>query len=161
MNIERELAKAKFENKVLKYVALRKKTIKEVYLKFKNEENAEIFLDEAILNAKSLGYLDDQKYTRLFIEDYLNLKTNSIFEIKSKLLQKGVSKIIVENMVKEYEEQLNTYEYESILKIFNKRRRDDIKKVVDYLYRKGYKSVNIKNAKADYEYNKSKEEEDE
>lgn len=152
INYEEELQFDKFMAKVFKYVVVRKKTMHEVYEKFKNEENAEKFLDRAIMDAKSLGYLDDKKYAKLFVEDCINLKRLSIFEIKLKLKQKRISQKYIDEAIYEYSEELDQMEIKNVMNILRQKSNKEQIKVVRYIYQKGYRSSNVKIAIDEYNY---------
>ena len=84
----------KLKTKMLKYIFYKKRTEAEILEKFKNEDND--ILDETIENLKELGYINDEIYVEKFIHEVVALKNLSIFEIKYKLLNKGVPEGIVD-----------------------------------------------------------------
>ena len=112
-----------FSGKIVKNVALRRKTEKEVYLKYKKEENAPIFLERAIEHLKELDYINDKKYAELFVMDAINLKRNSIFEIRMKLKNKGISNENINLAFEKYMEELNDMEVRNIIRNFRKKIR--------------------------------------
>lgn len=162
MNLKEELEYGAFLEKILKNVIVRKKTEKEVYYKYKNEENAYKFLERAIEHIKDMGYINDKKYAELFVQDYINLKRNSIYEIRMKLKQKGIKEEYIIKAFELYEEELRKYEIDNLIKILKTKKYgvdfESDRKIMNYIYRKGYKTSNISIAKDEYNYMKEDEE---
>lgn len=162
MNLKEELEYGAFLEKILKNVIVRKKTEKEVYYKYKNEENADKFLERAIEHIKDMGYINDKKYAELFVQDYINLKRNSIYEIRMKLKQKGIKEEYIIKAFELYEEELRKYEIDNLIKILKTKKYgvdfESDRKIMNYIYRKGYKTSNISIAKDEYNYMKEDEE---
>ena len=114
-NLE-ELAKQdKLKGKIMKYIIYKKRTEKEVWEKFKDEDQG--ILETTIENLKELGYINDKDYVDRFIREAIALKSLSIFELKYKLYSKGISDTIVNEYVAENEEMLAEYELLSAKKI--------------------------------------------
>ena len=162
MNLKEELEYVAFLEKILKNVIVRKKTEKEVYYKYKNEENADKFLERAIEHIKDMGYINDKKYAELFVQDYINLKRNSIYEIRMKLKEKGIKEEYIIKAFELYEEELRKYEIDNLIKILKSKKYggdfESDRKIMNYIYRKGYKTSNISIAKDEYNYMKEDEE---
>ena len=167
MNLKEELEYGAFLEKILKNVIVRKKTEKEgervfEFLDAKNEENADKFLERAIEHIKDMGYINDKKYAELFVQDYINLKRNSIYEIRMKLKQKGIKEEYIIKAFELYEEELRKYEIDNLIKILKTKKYgvdfESDRKIMNYIYRKGYKTSNISIAKDEYNYMKEDEE---
>ncbi len=129
-----ELAK----EKAIKYIVLAKKTSQEVRNKLQKLGFDEKIIDEVISYLEDLNYLNDNEYVDAYIKQCMRLKNYSIYEIKQKLLQKGVKKDIIEN---ELEKLAKTnYESEIVNKLLNTKLKnmEPIKKK-QYLYRRGFK----------------------
>lgn len=153
MNLEEELRYDNFKSRIVRNLLLRLKTEKEVRDKYSRYDDSDLYLERAIEEIKEYGYIDDEKYARLYIQDAIILeKRNSIFELKQKLIQKGVSSNYIYQAISENEEDLNELEQKVIKKkLYNKRKKEE-DKVISYLYRKGFNTRNIQNAVADYKY---------
>ncbi len=125
------------KTKVLKYIMFKKRTEKEVRQKFLNEDKK--LLEETIGNLKELGYINDREYIERFVAEVINLKNLSLYEIKYKLLSKGISKDIIDEYFYNNEETLREYETKSAKNIIEKKmknmEREDIK---NYLLRKNF-----------------------
>lgn len=153
MNLEEELRYDNFKSRIVRNLLLRLKTEKEVRDKYSRYDDSDLYLERAIEEIKEYGYIDDEKYARLYIQDAIILeKRNSIFELKQKLIQKGVSSNYIYNAISENEEELNELEQKVIKKILYNKRKKEEDKVISYLYRKGFNTRNIQNAVADYKY---------
>lgn len=153
MNLDEELRYDNFKSRIVRNLLLRLKTEKEVRDKYSRYDDSDLYLERAIEEIKEYGYIDDEKYAKLYIQDAIILeKRNSIFELKQKLIQKGVSSNYIYNAISENEEKLNELEQKVIKKILYNKRKQEEDKVISYLYRKGFNTRNIQNAVADYKY---------
>lgn len=133
----------KLKTKILKYVMFKKRTEREVRQKFENEDSS--LLEEAIEILKDLGYISDEDYIERFINESLSLKNLSIFELKYKMISKGIDKDLVETYVNNNIDTLEEYELKSAKNIVLKKSRtmefEDIKK---YLISKRYSEKTLK-----------------
>lgn len=133
----------KLRSKMLRYILYKKRTEMEVRQKFAQEdENA---VEDAIEYFKELSYIDDWNYIERSMQEFMNLKSLSIKEIRYKLCQKGVSKNLVDEYISKNEDELLEYEINSAKKIWNKKiQNSDENSVKEFLYRKGYKQETMK-----------------
>ena len=133
----------KLKTKVLKYIMFKKRTEKEVREKFANEE--EESLEEVIEILKDLGYINDVDYIDRFINEAINIKNLSLYELRYKLYSKGISKDLIEDYFSSNYETLVDYEKKSAKNIINKKKRTmEIEDIKNYLKRKGYKEESIR-----------------
>ena len=133
----------KLKTKVLKYIMFKKRTEKEVREKFANEE--EESLEEVIEILKDLGYINDVDYIDRFINEAINIKNLSLYELRYKLYSKGVNKELIESYFNNNYERLLEYEKKSALNIINKKKKSmEIEDIKYYLKRKGYKEESIR-----------------
>ena len=88
MDLEHLAKVDKLKTKMLKYIFYKKRTEREVREKFKNEDSD--LVEETIENLIELGYINDEKYVEKYFHEVVALKNLSIFEIKYKLLAKGI-----------------------------------------------------------------------
>lgn len=132
----------KLRAKMLKYILYKKRTEMEVRQKFcEEDENA---VEDAIEYFKELKYIDDWSYIERSVQEFMNLKSLSLKEIRYKLCQKGVSKNLVEEYFSKQENELLEYEIDSAKKIWNKKiQNSDENSVKEFLYKKGYKQETI------------------
>lgn len=144
--------------KVLRYSQYTPRTEYEVENRFKEEfeENPKIkeYIFEYLLENK---IIDDKSYALNYIHDALLFKRNSIFELKMKLREKKIDDEYINIALEKYEDKINEYEQKVIIGYLKQRKNIDILKTKAYLFRKGFKSENIKNAILDYEYLNNKD----
>lgn len=132
----------KLRSKMLKYILYKKRTEQEVRQKFcEEDENA---VDDAIEYFKELKYIDDENYMERSVQEFINLKSLSLKEIRYKLYQKGVSKRLVDEYMAKHEDELLEYEIDSARKIWNKKiQNSDENSVKEFLHKKGYSQETI------------------
>ncbi len=132
----------KLRTQMLKYILYKKRTEMEIRQKFCEED--ENLVEDAIEYLKELKYIDDSNYIERSVQEFIQLKTLSIKEMKYKLCQKGINKRLVDDYIIKYGEQLLEYEFNSAKKIWNKRiQNSDENAVREFLYKKGYKQETI------------------
>lgn len=125
------------KTQVMKYILYKKRTESEVRTKFCNsiEEN---MLEDIIEYVKTAGYINDKEYIKKLVNEYMNLKTMSVREIKSKLHAKGLYVEDIEDYLYENKEKLEEFEITSAEKLIKKKKGMDIQKLKTYLINKGY-----------------------
>jgi SOS response regulatory protein OraA/RecX len=129
------------KTRILKYVLYKKRCEKEVRDKFQDvyDEN---LLDAVVENLKELKYIDDISYIERSINEFFVLKTLSQYEIRYKLLSKGVSSKDIDKYFQDHQEELYDYEVKCAKKIYDKKKKSGLEdiEIKNYLYKKGYKS---------------------
>lgn len=125
------------KTQVMKYILYKKRTESEVRKKFCHtiEEN---MLEDIIEYVKAAGYINDKEYIKKLVNEYMNLKSMSVREIKSKLYEKGVYVEDIEDYLAENRESLEEYELNSAEKLIKKKKGMETKKLKIYLLNKGY-----------------------
>ena len=126
------------KTKVFKYITYKKRTEQEVRNKFKGQIEEEM-LEEIIDYLKEVNYLNDYDFIERQVNEYMNLKTLSIKEIKYKLMTKGLDRKLIEEYIDKNYDSLNEYEKKCIEKIKQKKKELTEEEIKQYLYRKGYK----------------------
>lgn len=126
------------KTKVFKYITYKKRTEQEVRNKFKGQIEEEM-LEEIIDYLKEANYLNDYDFIERQVNEYMNLKTLSIKEIKYKLSTKGLDRKLIEEYIDKNYDSLNEYEKKCIEKIKQKKKELTEEEIKQYLYRKGYK----------------------
>ena len=143
----------KMKSKVLKYVIYKKRTEQEIRKKFEKEFDENIFND-IIDELKENKYIDDFNYIERAVNEFANLKSLSIKEIKYKLYSKGIKSNLIDDYISANIDELKEYEVKSAYKIINKKlnsmETEDIKL---YLLRKGYCEDNIRQALDEISWN--------
>ena len=134
----------KIKSRVLKYVLYKKRSEQEIRTKFSKEIPSEM-LDSIINDLKKYDYIDDTNYIKRSINEFMALKTLSKYEIKNKLIAKGIKADLIDDYFSKNEEELNEFELNSCIKLIKKNiNSKDEKILIDYLYRKGYSQDTIK-----------------
>lgn len=124
------------KEKAVRYLVTAKKTEYEVRLKLKKSNFSDDTIDEVINYLIKIDYINDEEYVDAYIRQCMHLLNYSVFEIKQKLLQKGIKKYIIEEKVEKLKE--TNYENELIKKLLNgKLRNMDEIKAKKYLFRRG------------------------
>ena len=138
------------KTKILKYVLYKKRSENEIIKKFENEFDSDL-VQAVVSELKEKGYVDDVNYIKRSVNEFMALRNLSLFEIKYKLMSKGIKTSDIEDYFFKNYEVLMEYEKSSAKKIaqkkFSKMEEIDIKK---YLMKKGYKSDSIKAALNEY-----------
>lgn len=130
------------KEKAIKYIGISKKTSFEVSKKLKTIGAEQEVIDKVIEYLEELEYIDDVEYVELYIKQNVKLLKYSVYELKQKLLQKGIKASIIES---KFESNL-PLDYETIVinKIISSKLRDyDENKRKEYLYRRGFKLDNL------------------
>ncbi len=136
----------KMKSKVLKYVLYKKRTEQEVRQKFAKELEENI-LNDIIEELKENSYIDDYNYIERAVNEFTNLKSLSIKEIKYKLYSKGINGNLIDEYFNKNIYDLEEYEIKSATKILNKKKdlvEDD--EIRLFLLKKGYREESIKQA---------------
>ena len=134
----------KLKTKVLKYVLYKKRTEQEIKQKFSSEID-ENLLEDIIQDLKENGYISDTNYIQRAVNEFMAIKTLSIKEIYMKLYAKGISSNTIEEYFNENQEILEQYEISCAKKIILKKSSQmEEEEIKNFLYKKGYKSENIK-----------------
>jgi len=100
----------KFYNRALRFLSFRprsEKEIKDYFSKIKNQKSKIKIKDETINSIikklKEKKFLNDEEFTRLWIESRLRYKPRSISLIKRELLFKGVDKDVIDAQISNFQ----------------------------------------------------------
>ena len=136
----------KVKSKVLKYVLYKKRTEQEVRQKFAKELEENI-LNDIIEELKENSYIDDYNYIERAVNEFVNLKSLSIKEVKYKLYSKGIKSSLIDEYISNNIDELQEYEEKSAYKLLVKKsismEEDELRL---YLLKKGYKEESIREA---------------
>lgn len=129
------------KTKVFKYIMFKKRTENEIRNKFRSQIEEDM-LEDIIQYLKEAGYINDYNFIERQVSEYMNIKNMSIQEIKYKLMTKGIDRKLIEKYIDEHREELEEYERKSAETIkIKKANQMDEKEIEQYLYKKGYKTV--------------------
>ena len=138
----------KLKTKVLKYVIYKKRTENEVRQKFSNVID-EKTLDKIISELTESGYINDDDYIKRAINEFMALRNLSLWEIKYKLITKGIKNNRIDEYFEKNEDELNEYEKRAAKGIAKKKKELDKIEIKKYLVKKGYKEESIREALED------------
>lgn len=127
------------KQKAVRYLVIAKKTEHEVAEKLKKSGYTDEIIDKVISYLKELNYINDVEYVDAYTRQCMRLLNYSIFEIKQKLLQKGIKRYIIESRL----DNLSKTDYETnlVTKLLNGKCKDmEQMKKNQYLYRRGLSS---------------------
>lgn len=130
----------KARGRAIKYIMYKMRTGKEVYDKLLELEFNEDVINQVIFDLEQLEYINDDEYTKKFIESNKKSKKISKSMIKLKLKNKGIDNEIVEK----YLEELNFNDFEAIEKLLVKKKFnnelpfEEKNKIIAYCVRKGF-----------------------
>lgn len=126
------------KERAVRYTALSRKTDYEVRRKLKQLSVDDDVIDKVSDYLKQLGYIDDISYVEAFLRQSFKMEKLSSFEIRQKLLAKGIDKELINTKLCNYD--VAEYEKRVISKLLNgKLASYDEDKIKSYLYRKGFK----------------------
>lgn len=125
------------KEKAIKYIGISKKTEYEVRNKLIRLGAEEDVIEEVISYIKELGYIDDVAYSKAFIRTCEKEGKKSLYEIKLKLLQKGIKEYIIDEEL--YMLGETDYEEKVIEKLSNGKFKDKEEEKLKYLISKGFK----------------------
>ena len=126
------------KERAVKYLVLALRTEKEVKDKLRKLNVEEDIIDEVCEYLKGLGYINDVYYTEAYLRQCESIPKYSKYEIRMKLIQKGVDKELVSEKIAN---NLNpNYEVKIVEKLMNgKLKNMEPLKQKAYLYRRGFK----------------------
>jgi len=130
------------KEKAVRYLVLQLRTEEEVKNKLKKIDVQEDIIIEVTEYLKSIGYIDDVKYIEAYLRQCISIPKYSVYEIKMKLKQKGISKSLLSEKLEEFD----SYNYEKALvnKLLNgKLKNMESLKQKAYLYRRGFNISNM------------------
>ena len=134
------------KTKILKFILYQKRTEQEIRRKFSGTMKDDL-LEYLISYLKELEYINDNEYIMSKVKYFEKIKNLSIREVKYKLLSKGIGKYQLEDFIYENIDELNEYETKSAQNIIQKKYMStELEDIKTYLYKKGYKTENVKNA---------------
>lgn len=126
------------KERAVKYLVLALRTEKEVKDKLKKINVDDEIIDEVCQYLKGLGYINDVYYTEAYLRQCESIPKYSKYEIRMKLIQKGVDRDLVSEKIAN---NLNpNYEAKIVEKLMNgKLKNMEPLKQKAYLYRRGFK----------------------
>ncbi|MBN1948949.1 MAG: RecX family transcriptional regulator [Candidatus Cloacimonetes bacterium] len=141
-NLEKEVKKYAWQ-RLLQFLAYRERSRSEVLRFLKNLPLADTVATDIVIKAEELHYLDDERCTEILISEMME-RGKSKSEIRGKIFQKGIDKnlaSIILDRLYTLEQSRNLLK-QALEKAKQKYRSgnpaEDKKKILSYLYRKGF-----------------------
>ena len=127
------------KEKAVKYLVLSLRTEEEVKNKLRKLNVEEDIICEVTEYLKGIGYIDDSKYIDAYLRQCVSIPKYSVYEIKMKLIQKGINKNLLFEKLSEFNK--SAYEKKIVEKLLNgKLKGMEPLKQKAYLYRRGFNS---------------------
>jgi regulatory protein len=149
--IEKKLAE-EAKQKIIRLLNRRIYSEKEIVDKLRQKGYDDRIVDSVVGELKQLLLIDDLSFARAFVSDRMRLKPEGSFKVAYELRQKGISKEIVEQVLRE--EQVVEGDSERALEIAGKRlatfattmdKKTKQRRLSDYLKRRGFSFEVIRN----------------
>lgn len=135
----------KLKTKVLKYVVYKKRTENEIIQKFSKDIDEDT-LYKIIDELKENKYINDNDYIKRSVNEFMSLRNLSMWEIKYKLMSKGIKGDKIDDYFSNNYETLIEYEKKSAENIVRKKKNLETIEIKKYLIKKGYKEESIREA---------------
>ena len=144
---------SKAKNYALRLLGYRARSEHEIRSRLHQKGFERDIIEETVRFLKKYNYIDDYAFAKTLVNDELNLKHSGEALIKQKLLQKGISKEIIQSVLSEIldeEESLAACKTLAGKKLNTSYRndapKDKMRKLVVFLQRRGYPYSIIKKA---------------
>ena len=145
--IKKEILEKRAKLRAMHLLERMDRTEAELYTKLKRDLYPEDIIEIAMQYVKGFGYIGDKGYARRFVESRQGSKSK--LEIKMSLLQKGISKEIVSEVLEAYYDGQD--ESMAIQRLLDKKRfsaetatEEEKRKIYGYLMRKGFAYEDIR-----------------
>ena len=133
--------KVKIMGRALKIMHYRQRSVKELRMRLLNIGYDEIHVDDVIRELIEDRTLDDERFARAFVHDYTSLKPKGNRYIINELIKKGISKEIIDRLLKDRDEKKMIIEYiEKKARNLNMQDRKDRQKILRRLLNRGFSS---------------------
>jgi regulatory protein len=145
-DLKKEVDYYNVKDSAYRFLSRRDHSIKELRLKLIKKKFDKDLIDKVLDHLQEFNYLNDEKFAVSYYNELVKNKLFGTNRIKNELYKKGVSREIIESVVREEHEDDNFYENAKILaskKIsqIERKESDTIKikqKLYSYLTNKGY-----------------------
>lgn len=125
------------KERAVRYLVLALRTQREVENKLRKLKVNDEIIFQVVEYLKDIGYIDDLKYVDAYLRQCISIPKYSVYEIKMKLLQKGIDKELLQKMLSKFNSK--NYEKKLVEKLLNgKLKNMEPIKQKAYLYRRGF-----------------------
>ena len=125
------------KERAVRYLVLALRTQREVENKLRKLKVNYKIIFQVVEYLKDIGYIDDLKYVDAYLRQCISIPKYSVYEIKMKLLQKGIDKELLQKKLSKFNSK--NYEKKLVEKLLNgKLKNMEPIKQKAYLYRRGF-----------------------
>ncbi len=130
------------------YLSKYPKTEKEMRLQLLKKWYSEDEIDKAIKWLKKEKYIDDRLWAQMYLNSEVIKKWKPLWIVVKKLYHKGISKEIVNQLIKKMEEELQVWQINKLIKEINKLKQKWLEgfEIVKKLMSRGYSYDILKKA---------------
>lgn len=134
--------------KIERYCAYQDRCSQEVVTKLRSWQIEEQEQRQVLQILKNDGFLDDERYVQSFIRGKINTKQWGVQKIRLGLLQKGISKDLIDKYIEDINPQQYTDNIQTVLRKWTQSHgpitQENITKLYRHLLSKGYTYEEIK-----------------
>ncbi|MBO6050475.1 MAG: RecX family transcriptional regulator [Bacteroidales bacterium] len=146
--------------KIERYCAYQDRCSQEVVTKLRSWQIEEQEQRQVLQILKNDGFLDDERYVQSFIRGKINTKQWGVQKIRLGLLQKGISKDLIDKYIEDINPQQYTDNIQTVLRKWTQSHgpitQENITKLYRHLMAKGYTYEEIKRVELRTENSKFK-----
>lgn len=125
------------KERAVRYLVLALRTQREVENKLRKLKVNDEIIFQVVEYLKDIGYIDDLKYVDAYLRQCISIPKYSVYEIKMKLLQKGIDKELLQKKLSKFNSK--NYEKKLVEKLLSgKLKNMELIKQKAYLYRRGF-----------------------
>jgi regulatory protein len=135
-------------SKIERYCAYQDRCTQEVVTKLRSWQLEEQEQRQVLQILKNEGFIDDERYVQSFIRGKINTKQWGVQKIRLGLLQKGISKELIDKYIEDINPQQYTDNIQTVLRKWTQSHgpvtQENITKLYRHLMAKGYTYEEIK-----------------
>lgn len=135
-------------SKIERYCAYQDRCTQEVLTKLRSWQIEEQEQQQVLQILKNDGFIDDERYVQSFIRGKINTKQWGVQKIRLGLIQKGISKELIDKYIEEINPQQYTDNIQTVLRKWTQSHgpitQENITKLYRHLLSKGYTYEEIK-----------------
>jgi len=135
-------------SKIERYCAYQDRCTQEVVTKLRSWQLEEQEQRQVLQILKNDGFIDDERYVQSFIRGKINTKQWGVQKIRMGLLQKGISKDLIDKYIEDISPQQYTDNIQTVLRKWTQSHgpvtQENITKLYRHLLSKGYTYEEIK-----------------
>ena len=149
MAVDREKEIQKARDASLKYLSARARSVHEMREKLRQKEISEEVVDQVVADLERLKLLDDREFARNWVESRMRNRPAGALKLAQELRKKGIDKAVIDDLLEEFGEALDSIETATALLRRQKWRYAGLEEVkakrrmLGFLARRGYESGTV------------------